>query len=91
LGISALELIAAGFLLIIAHLAGVTHKRMIMRCGNEAACRVVNDHVANSVAMAEAMAWFEAVQQFVGVEVLLHRISGKDNTVASDDGSPAAA
>ena len=84
LDISTLELIAAGFLLLIAHLAGMTRTRMIMRCDNEAACRVVNDHAADSVAMAEALVWFEAVQQFVGVEVLLHHIAGKDNTVADD-------
>ena len=81
MGISTLELIAAGFLLLIAHLSGVTHnKRMIMRRDNEAACRVVNDHVADSVAMAEALVWFEAVQQYVGVEVLLHHIAGKDGS-----------
>ena len=57
---------------------------MIMRCDNEAACRVVNDHAADSVAMAEALVWFESVQLHVGVEVLLHHIAGKDNTVADD-------
>ena len=84
LDISTLELIAAGFLLLIAHRSGVTHKRMIMRCDNEAACRVVNDHAADSIAMAEALVWFESVQLHVGVEVLLHHIAGKDNTVADD-------
>ena len=34
--------------------------------------------------MAEALVWFESVQQHVGVEVLLNRIAGKDNTVAGD-------
>ena len=67
MGISTLELIAAGFLLLIAHLSGVTHKRMIVRCDNEAAFRVVNGHVADSVAMAEALVWFEAVQQYAGL------------------------
>ena len=84
LDISTLELIAAGFLLLVAHLSGVTHTRMIMRCDNEAACRVVNDHAADSIAMAEALVWFESVQLHVGVEVLLHHIAGKDNTVADD-------
>jgi hypothetical protein len=84
LDISTLELIAAGFLLLVAHLSGVTRTRMIMRCDNEAACRVVNDHAADSVAMAEALVWFESVQLHVGVDVLLHHIAGKDNTVADD-------
>ena len=84
LDISTLELIAAGFLLLIAHLSGVTRPRMIMRCDNEAACRVVNDHCADSVAMSEALIWFEAIQQHVGVEVLMHHIAGEDNTVADD-------
>ena len=84
LDISTLELIAAGFLLLIAHLSGVTRPRMVMRCDNEAACRVVNDHCADSVAMSEALIWFEATQQYVGVEVLLHHIAGEDNKVADD-------
>ena len=32
----------------------------------------------------EALVWFEAIQQFTGVEVLLHHIAGVDNTVADD-------
>ena len=84
LDISTLELIAAGFLLLVAHMAGVTRVRMIMRCDNEAACRVVANHAATSVAMAEALLWFENVQRHVGVEVLLHHIAGVDNKIADD-------
>ena len=57
---------------------------MVMRCDNEAACRVVADHAATSVAMAEALLWFESVQRHVGVEVLLHHIAGTDNTITDD-------
>ena len=79
-----MELIAAGFLLIVAHLAGVTKPQMVLRCDNESACRVANTHVAHSVAMAEALIWFESVQCHVGVEVLLHHIAGEDNAIADD-------
>ena len=84
LDISTLELIAAGFLLIVAHLSGVTRPQMVMRCDNESACRVCNDHVAHSVAMAEALMWLESVQCFVGVELRLHHIAGVDNVIADD-------
>ena len=84
LDISTLELIAAGFLLVVAHLAGVTKPQMVLRCDNESACRVANTHVAHSVAMAEALIWFENIQCHVGVEVLLHHIAGEDNVIADD-------
>ena len=84
LDISTLELIAAGFLLIVAHLSGVTRPQMVMRCDNESACRVCNDHVAHSVAMAEALVWLESLQCSVGVELRLHHIAGDDNVIADD-------
>ena len=57
---------------------------MVMRCDNESACRVCNDHVAHSVAMGEALMWLESVQCFVGVELRLHHIAGEDNVIADD-------
>jgi hypothetical protein len=84
LDISTLELLAVAFLVVVAHLAGVAKPRMVIRCDNEAACRVINDHSANSVAMAEALMHLEAVQCEFGVELLAHHIAGEDNVIADE-------
>ena len=84
LDISTLELLAVAFLVVVAHLAGVAMPRMVIRCDNEAACRVINDHSADSVAMAEALMHLEAVQCEYGVELLAHHIAGEDNVIADE-------
>jgi len=84
LDISTLELLAVAFLVVVAHLAGVAMPRMVIRCDNEAACRVINDHSADSVAMAEALMHLEAVQCEFGVELLAHHIAGEDNVIADE-------
>ena len=55
LDISTLELIAVGYLVVVAAITGQLRSRMVIRCDNEAACRVINDHAAASVAMGEAL------------------------------------
>ena len=57
---------------------------MVIRCDNEAACRVINDHSAGSVAMGEALMHLEAVQCEFGVELLAHHIAGEDNAIADE-------
>ena len=84
LDISTLELLAVAFLVVVAHLAGVAKPRMVIRCDNEAACRVINDHSAGSVAMGEALMHLEAVQCEFGVELLAHHIAGEDNAIADE-------
>ena len=53
--------------------------RMVIRCDNEAACRVTNGHCAASVAMGEALMMLEAIQCEFEVEPLAHHIAGEDN------------
>jgi hypothetical protein len=57
---------------------------MVVRCDNEAACRVINDHCAESVAMGEALMFLERVQCHYGVELMAHHIAGEDNVIADD-------
>ena len=59
LDISTLELIAVCFLVIVAALTGKLKPRMVVRCDNEAACRVINDHCTEIVAMGEALMFVE--------------------------------
>ena len=84
LDISTLELIAVAYLVVVAALTGQLKSRMVVRCDNEAACRVINDHCADSVAMGEALMLLEAVQCHFGVELLAHHIAGTDNVIADD-------
>ena len=84
LDISTLELIAVGFLIVVAALTGQLKARMVIRCDNEAACRVINDHCAESAAMGEALMFLERVQCHYGVDILAHHIAGEDNVIADD-------
>ena len=84
LDISTLELIAVGYLVVVAAITGQLRSRMVIRCDNEAACRVINDHCAASVAMSEALMVLEAIQCEFGVELLAHHIAGEDNVVADE-------
>ena len=84
LDISTLELIAVAYLVVVAALSGQLQPRMVIRCDNEAACRVINDHCTESVAMGEALMLLESVQCHYGVELLAHHIAGVDNTIADD-------
>jgi hypothetical protein len=84
LDISTLELIAVAFLVVVAALSGLLKPRMVVRCDNEAACRVINDHRADSAAMGEALMHLEAVQCHYGVEILAHHIAGVDNVIADE-------
>ena len=84
LGISTLELIAVAYLVVVAVLSGQLQPRMVIRCDNEAACRVINDHCTESVAMGEALMLMERVQCCYGAELLAHHIAGVDNTIADD-------
>ena len=60
--ISTLELIAVGYLVAAAATTGQLRSRMVIRCDNEAACRVINDHCEASVAMSEAVMMLEAMR-----------------------------
>ena len=84
LDISTLELIAVGYLVVVAAITGQLRPRMVIRCDNEAACRVINDHCAASVAMSEALVMLEAIQCEFGVELLAHHIAGEDNVIADE-------
>ena len=84
LDISTLELIAVAYLVVVAALSGQLQPRMVIRCDNEAACRVINDHCTESVAMSEALILLERVQCHYGVELLAHHIAGVDNIIADD-------
>ena len=84
LDISTLELIAVGYLVVVAAITGQLKTRMVIRCDNEAACRVINDHCAASVAMGEALMMVEAIQCEFGVELLAHHIAGEDNVIADE-------
>ena len=57
---------------------------MVIRCDNEAACRVINGHCAASVAMSGALMMLEAIQCEFGVELLAHHIAGEDNAIADE-------
>ena len=82
--ISTLELIAVGYLVAAAATTGQLRSRMVIRCDNEAACRVINDRCAASVAMSEALMMVEAIQCEFGVELLAHHIAGEDNVIADE-------
>ena len=84
LDISTLELIAVGYLVVVAAITGQLRSRMAIRCDNEAACRVINDHCAASVAMSEASMMLEAIQCDFWVELLAHHIAGEDNVIADE-------
>ena len=84
LDISTLELIGVAFLVAVAAIAGVAQPRMVIRCDNEAACRVINDHGATSPAMVAALLLLESVQRQYGIEILAHHIAGVDNVIADD-------
>ena len=84
LAISTLELIAGAYLVVVAALSGQLQPRMVIRCDNEAACQVINDHCTESVAMGEALMLLGCVQCCYGVELLAHHIAGVDNTIADD-------
>ena len=84
LDISTLELIAVGYLVVVAAITGQLKPRMVIRCDNEAACRVINDHCAASVAMSEALVMLEAIQCEFGVELLARHIAGEENAIADE-------
>lgn len=84
LDISTLELIAVAYLIVVAALTKQLKPRMVIRCDNEAACRVINDHCTESPAMGEALMLLERIQLEFGVELLAHHIAGEDNVIADD-------
>ena len=63
LDISTLELLGVAYLVAVAAMVGVALPRMVIRCDNEAACRVIADHCATSPAMAAALLVLENVQR----------------------------
>ena len=84
LDISTLELIAVAYLMVVAALTGQLKPKRVIRCDNEAACRVLDDHCTESPAMGEALMLLEKVQVEFGVELLAQHIAGEDNVIAND-------
>ena len=72
------------YLIVVAALTGQLKPKMVIRCDNEAACRVINDHCTESPAMGEALMLLEKVQVEFGVELLAQHIAGEDNVIADD-------
>ena len=81
---STLELIGVAFLVAVAAIAGVARPRMVIRCDNESACRVINEHGATSPAMAAALLVLQGVQRQYWIEILAHHIASDGNVIADD-------
>ena len=84
LDISTLELLGVVFLVVIAAITGTATPRMVIRCDNEAACRVINNHCAAKPQMIAALLHLENAQRTFGIELLAHHIAGEDNKIADD-------
>ena len=82
LDISTLELIAVAFMCVCIGLHFPGKRRVVIRCDNEAACHVINNHGAASPPMEAALRLLEAVQQAFGLDVRAVHIAGARNVIA---------
>ena len=82
LDISTLELITVAFMVACVGTKYPSVMRVVVRCDNQAACDVINNHGASSPVMEAALRLLELVQQRYGIEVRAIHVAGERNPIA---------